>query len=278
VTDAERASQQVQTCYRHTDRKAGVRCQRCDRPICPSCMRQASVGFHCPECTKTGAQRVYTPRTLQRAPLITQVLIGINVAVFLLAMASPGGELLRSGGQVYADYSLFGPLVAAGEWYRLITSGFLHAGLIHLAFNMVALWSLGAMLEQAMGRLHYALTYFAALAAGSFGVIVLSPNSPTVGASGAVFGLMGAALVAYRARGIDPFRTGLGSVLMINLLITFTVRGISIGGHIGGLLGGMACGYVLEIVARRQRWPGWLGPTVVGVFGAACFAASIAIA
>jgi membrane associated rhomboid family serine protease len=277
MTSAEQASSQVQTCYRHADRRAGVRCQRCDRPICPSCMHQASVGFHCPECTRSGTQRVYTARTLRRAPVVTQVLVGLNVVVFAYGIAQ-GGELLRSGGELFRDGALFGPLVAAGEWYRLVSGGFLHAGLIHLAFNMVALWSLGAMLELAMGRLNYALTYGASLMAGSFGVMLLDPNSPTVGASGAVFGLMGAAIIAYRARGVDPIRTGLGSVLMVNLLITFTVPNISIGGHIGGLLGGMACAYALEVVAPRQRWPSWLGPTVVVAFGVALFFASIAIA
>jgi membrane associated rhomboid family serine protease len=269
----------MQTCYRHPDRKAGVRCQRCERLICPNCMHQASVGFHCPECTKGSGQKVYNARTLRTSPVVTQILIGINVAVFIVGL---GGT---SGNRLVSDYGLIGSTpfapglgVAAGEWYRLITGGFLHANLLHIGFNMFALWNLGQLLEPALGRLRFGLVYFAALLAGSLGVMILSPDQLTVGASGAVFGLMGATLAAYRARGIDPFRSSVGTVVMLNLLITFLIPGISIGGHIGGLIGGFICGYILEEAAPKAKLPPALANGLVALIGLACFGAAIAIA
>src|SRR4051794_38101046 len=144
----------IQTCYRHPDRRAGVTCQRCNRPICPQCMSQASVGFHCPECSKHGQQRVYTARTILRgaAPLVTQVLIGINVLVFLAGLGKTSGDAFSGSNSLIDDYGLLGSAVqihrgvlslvgvAHGEWWRVVTGGFLHAGLLHIGMNMFALW------------------------------------------------------------------------------------------------------------------------------------------
>jgi membrane associated rhomboid family serine protease len=143
--------------------------------------------------------------------------------------------------------------VAHGEWYRLITGGFLHANILHLGMNMFALWILGSQLEAAVGRLRFALVYGSALLAGSFGVMLLSPHDPTVGASGAIFGLLGLALAAQRSQGINIWQSGLGGILLINLAFTFGIRGISIGGHIGGLVGGYLCGVVLYELGPRLR-------------------------
>ena len=204
----------IQTCYRHPDRRAGVTCQRCDRPICPECMTQASVGFHCPECSKRGKQRVYTARTIMGGsrPIVTQALIGINVAVFVLGLGRGSGDLFSGSNSLINDYGLLGsafirhtdgtiaPIgVAQGEWYRLVTGGFLHAGLLHVGLNMFALWILGSQLEAAVGRLRFGVIYGAALLSGSLGVMILSPHEPTVGASGAIFGLLGLALAAQRS-------------------------------------------------------------------------------
>jgi membrane associated rhomboid family serine protease len=252
-------STQIQTCYRHADRRAGVICQRCDRPICPDCMRQASVGFHCPECTKAGAQKVLRPGQLVTRPVITQALIAVNVAVFVYGMATGENQLIFDGG-------LFGPLVAAGEWYRIVTSGFLHAGLLHVGFNMFILYQLGMLLEPALGRVRFGLVYAVALLSGSLGVLLLSPTSLTVGASGAVFGLMGASVATMRARGIDPFSTGLGGMIVINLIITFTLSSyISVGGHVGGLIGGFLAGWVCADVGPRYLKDGGL---IIGVLSA----------
>ncbi|MEZ5257454.1 MAG: rhomboid family intramembrane serine protease [Ilumatobacteraceae bacterium] len=156
----------------------------------------------------------------------------------------------------------------AREWYwRLVTSGFIHFGLIHLGFNMFALWSLGQLLEPITGRLEFALLYLASLLAGSAGVMLLDKNGITGGASGAVFGLFAAAAVALRQRGINPFRTSIGTVLLLNLLLTFTVPGISIGGHLGGLIGGAICGIVVFAPAQRRPPAAvvYLVPVLVGL-------------
>jgi membrane associated rhomboid family serine protease len=258
---------ELTACYRHADRRAGVACQRCGRPICPSCMVPASVGFHCPACLQGHGGRVHRPRDLQVTPTVTYALIGLNAAVFVadVALAS-GAGLWGAGTSSLADAgllvgaaregrTLYG--VAFGDWWRIFTGGFLHAGLLHLGMNMLVLWLLGSQLEPALGRLRFLALYVTALLAGSFGVLLVSPTSPTVGASGAVFGLMGAAVAAQRASGIDPWRSGLGGLVLINVMITFLVPGISIGGHLGGLVGGLVAGYLIFQLDRRTSspWP-----------------------
>jgi membrane associated rhomboid family serine protease len=248
----------VQTCYRHPDRRAGVRCQRCDRPICPECMHQASVGFQCPECVHSGRQKVVRgiPRTVGR-PWLTIALVAVNVVIFIAGI----GAGMETRNSVIVDGGLIGSLfnpstgeyigVAHGEWYRIFTSGFLHANLIHVAFNCFLAYQLGSLLEPALGRLRFGLVYLVSLLSGAFGVLLVSPDQLTVGASGAVFGLMGAAFVAMRSRGIDPFSTGIGGLIMINLVLTFAIPGISIGGHIGGLVGGAAAGWLFTDAGPR---------------------------
>lgn len=261
------------TCYRHPDRRAGVRCQRCDRPICPHCMNAASVGFHCPECVRTGRQKVLTSAHWVTRPVVTRVIIGLCLAGGALELALAGfrpspGELVDIG-------ALYGPSVdVRGEWWRIVTVGFLHANALHLGLNMVALWFLGSMLEPAVGRTRFVAIYVVALLAGSFGVLLLDPLAPTVGASGAVFGLMGAAVAGQRARGIDPWQSGIGGLLLVNLLFTFAVPGISIGGHLGGLAGGLVAGWVL--LDAGARWANKAAPLVVcAMIAAACVAGSL---
>ena len=212
-------------------------------------------------------------------PWLTQVLIGINVAVFLLGLGlstSPGfGDVAVRGG-------LYGPEVADGEWWRLITSGFLHANVMHLAFNMIALWILGSQLESAMGRARYAIVYFGSLLGGALGALLLNPFSFTVGASGAIFGLMGAAAALHVRRGISLWATGIGGLLAINLFITFFVPGISIGGHLGGLAVGFATGFVIAAApagSPRAAWAlaGGLALAVV-LFGAGIVLAGVVTA
>jgi membrane associated rhomboid family serine protease len=243
-----------QRCYRHPDRRGGVICQRCDRPICPDCMHQASVGFHCPECTKASGQRVVTAGQLRGGAgglLVTNLLIAANVAVFVAGLG--GG--LETKSSVIFDGGLAGPLVASGEWWRIFSSGFLHANLIHIGFNCLVLYQLGQLVEPVLGRVRFAAAYVCSMVAGSFGVLVLDPNAFTVGASGAVFGMMGVAVALMRQRGINPFQTSLGGTIMLNLLLTFSIRGISIGGHVGGLLGGLVAGWLLTELGERARSP-----------------------
>lgn len=281
----------VSTCYRHPDQPAGVICQRCDRPICPRCMHQASVGFHCPECTKAGKQQVYQGiGSLRTKPVLTQVLIGVNVAVFLLGVALSGsGAFGGDSGDLHIDYGLIakfhqGPFVipgygvGEGQWYRMVTSGFLHYGVIHLLMNMYALWILGAAVEQLGGRARFGAIYGASLIGGSLGALVLSPGSLTAGASGAIFGLMGAILLAHRAQGI-PFRNSpLLPVLVINALFTLGIPGISIGGHGGGFLAGAAAGWILLDYGSRRDIEKWVPYALCGVLVAACLVTGVVFA
>jgi membrane associated rhomboid family serine protease len=239
------------TCYRHPNRETGVSCSSCGRPICPDCMTPTPVGMRCPECSRQKT-KVRTAVTLTSDPQLTYALIAINVIAWM-AMLATGAPLNGVGGTVYQHGALYGPLVADGEWWRIVTAGFLHAGIIHIAFNMYFLYFLGMILEPMIGRMRFGLIYAVSLVGGSFGALLLTPNTPTVGASGAVFGLMGAAILAMRARGIDPMQSGLGVTLLLNLGITFLIPGISKGGHIGGLAAGLIVGYLLFEVADRSR-------------------------
>ena len=250
---ASKTSDVATTCYRHPSRETGVSCSSCGRPICTDCMTSTSVGMRCPECAKQKT-KVRTVATLTGTPQLTYALIAINVAVFI-ATAAAGGGTSGTSGTVYQNGALFGPLVADGEWWRIITAGFLHAGLLHIAFNMYFLYFLGTLLEPAIGKLRFGIIYFVSMIGGSFGALLLSPDAVTVGASGAVFGSMGAAILALRARGIDPMQSGLGITLLLNLGITFVIPGISIGGHLGGLFAGGLIGYLMFEVAERRGLP-----------------------
>ena len=237
------------TCYRHSDRETGVACSNCERPICPDCMTTTPVGMRCPECSKQKT-KVHTAATLSRTPHLAFALIAINVVAYLL---TSGAGFSGRSGSVFTNGVLFGPSVADGDYWRLITSGFLHAGLLHLAFNMYFLYFLGTLLEPSIGKLRFGIIFLVSLFGGSFGALLFSPNAFTVGASGAVFGLLGAGILAMRARGIDPMQSGLGVTLVLNLGITFLIPGISIGGHVGGLLAGGIVGYLMFEVAERRR-------------------------
>lgn len=234
-------------------------------------MHQASVGFHCPECTRAGAQHVVRGPQIRQmarrgATVVTNVIIGINLAVFVAGVGSglrTRNEFIGYGGLIGEGRILDGlPIrpgfpvgdlagVAHGEWWRLVSSGFLHANLIHVGMNCFILYQLGQLLEPAFGRLRFGLVYLVAMLSGAFAVLILDPTSFTVGASGAVFGLMGAAVAIMRSRGINVFDTGLGGLLVLNLIITFTIPGISVGGHVGGLIGGFLAGWILTDLGPR---------------------------
>jgi len=224
------------TCYRHPSRETGVSCSNCGRPICPDCMTPTPVGMRCPECARQRT-KVHTMRSLQGGTTVTVALIAINVVAFLASGAfAPGGT---GGNRIFLHGALYGPSISHDhEYWRLVTGGFLHAGIIHIGFNMYLLYVLGQMLEPAIGSVRFGAIYVVSLLAGSCGALLVEPKSLTVGASGAVFGLMGAAFVELRARGVDPFQTGIGALILINLAFSFVVSNISIGGHIGGLIGG----------------------------------------
>jgi membrane associated rhomboid family serine protease len=248
------------TCFRHPGREAWRRCTRCGRPACSECLVQAQVGSHCVECAKHARPDARTRArywTARQPTLVTYSLIALNLAVFAwVAFQDPDSLTSDRLTQGQADLVLFKPLLAQGEWYRLVTAGFVHFGIIHIALNMWLLFQLGQLLEPAIGRVRFALLYFAALLAGSAGALIMQPNEFHGGASGAVFGLMGAAFVGLRHRGVNPLSTGLGTVLVLNLIFTFTIPGISIGGHIGGIIGGAVAGWVV-LAPNYKRIPLW---------------------
>lgn len=270
----------AQTCYRHPDRETGVSCSSCGRPICPECMTPTPVGMRCPECsrqrTKVVRNPTGTPGQFSAYP-VTVALIAINVIVYLVEIAGGGGGLNNPSAKIVLDYGLYGPFVTEGEWYRLVTSGFLHGSLFpHLFFNMLLLFFLGRLLEPALGSVRFLAIYMTSLLAGSFGALLLSPNSLTYGASGAVFGIFGAAFVLARRRGLDALAGQIGFLIVINLVISFSDPEISIGAHIGGLVGGLVC--IAGVVAgergmlgsaRREAELLWmLAVAVISVVGA----------
>ena len=255
-------------CYRHPDREGGVRCQRCHRAICPDCMVQASVGFQCPGCVRSGAKAAPRPlRTIQREPYVTWAIIAACALVFLPSLTGGSGLAGRGDASAATDLALNAPAVAAGEWWRLFTSGFVHYGLLHIGFNMFILFQLGRLLEPALGRVRFAALYATALLGGSCGALLLDPGALTAGASGAVFGLMGAAVLGLWRRGIDPFKTGLGGLLVINLLLTFVIPGISVGGHVGGLVAGTVAGGAMFVTegSVRDRAVGTAAVVALGI-------------
>jgi membrane associated rhomboid family serine protease len=180
--------------------------------------------------------------------VVTKALVAINVVVYLIT-AAQGGGLNAPGGRLFTDWVLYGPAVANGDWWRLFTSAFLHASLIHIGFNMYFLWFVGSAVEQAMGRGRFILIYVVSALAGSAGALVFTPTTPTVGASGALFGLLGAALILERQRNYVLGGSAM-ALIVINLILSFTLSNISVGGHIGGLIGGILCTLVLSKFGR----------------------------
>jgi membrane associated rhomboid family serine protease len=262
-------------CYRHPRVETAVTCSDCGRPICPDCMIFGPVGIRCPDCSGQRTVAAKTARRVRRAGerapvgIVTTSLVAVNVLVFLAQIAS-SGDWQTTSGRVFEEGALYGPLVADGEWYRLITATFLHAGPIHLLFNMLALWWFGRNLEYVLGPGRYLGVYFASALAGSAGALLLTPDAPTVGASGAVFGILGAGLVLERSR-IYVFGGSALAIVVINLILTFSISSISIGGHLGGLFGGIACMLLLQRFGRsaplasREGLPAILSLVGVGL-------------
>ncbi|MFC5633972.1 rhomboid family intramembrane serine protease [Streptomyces bullii] len=254
----------VPVCYRHPDRETGIRCTRCERPICPECMVNASVGFQCPSCVRGGsgtghAPGASRPRTLAGGTiaadphLVTKILLGINLAVFVAVQAWPSllNHLVLVGAWPPGP---FGPTlgVAEGEWYRLVTAMFTHEAIWHIAFNMLSLWWLGGPLEEALGRARYLALYFVSGLAGSaLTYLLAAPGTASLGASGAIFGLFGATGVLMRRRNYDL--RPIIALLVINLIITFGWSSIAWQAHIGGLVAGVVIGYAMVHAPRERR-------------------------
>ncbi|HEX7083527.1 MAG TPA: rhomboid family intramembrane serine protease [Gaiellaceae bacterium] len=270
-------------CYRHPDRETGLSCSECERPICYECMTPAPVGLRCPEHSgkpqgvrkvTRPAQRTVTGVGSRRLNGATMALIAINIAVYLAELAAGGsvdgtrnwifnhGALFADGVytqgsvgtipehvNVPAQFHLIG--VAHGEWWRLLTSAFLHFGPFHLLINMYSLYFAGTLLEHVIGRWRFVLLYLASGIAGAAGALWLSPDSVTAGASGAIFGILGALFVLERSRHIA---TGgqVAGLIVLNLVFTFAVSNISVGGHLGGLVAGVI---LMWLLLRTRRSP-----------------------
>ncbi|CAM5512878.1 rhomboid family intramembrane serine protease [Streptomyces chartreusis] len=257
-------AQSLPGCYRHPDRETGIRCTRCERPICPECMVSASVGFQCPDCVRGGsgtghAPSAAQPRTIAGGTiaadprLLTKILIGINLAVFIAVQTSDRllSDLVLVGTWPPAPFS---PTqgVAEGEWWRLVTSMFTHEAIWHIAFNMLSLWWLGGPLEAALGRVRYLALYFCSGLAGSALTYLLAgPSSASLGASGAIFGLFGATAVLMRRLQYDM--RPIIALLVINLIFTFGWGNIAWQAHIGGLVAGVVIGYAMVHAPRERR-------------------------
>lgn len=255
----------AEVCYRHPNRETNVSCSRCGRPICPECMHDSPVGMRCPECAGQRTRARALPTRRAGTPYGTYGLIALNVIVFIAELGGGGGAAtLEGGGRLVADGGLLGPAISdGGEWYRIVTSGFLHAGPLHLFLNMFVLYILGTLLEEGIGTARMLGIYFVSLLAGSFGALLLDPNELTVGASGAVYGIMAATFLVARQRGVEQLASQVGLWVILNLAFTFAVPGISIGGHIGGLLGGAAAAAV--IIAGERRGRGAVGLEALGL-------------
>jgi membrane associated rhomboid family serine protease len=277
-------------CYRHPDRETYVSCSECGRGICPDCMSYGPVGIRCPDHATTGGKTSAprqaarnTVRTLSmRGPIVTQTLIGLNVALFVLELAT-GGQLNGTGSWIYEQGVLVSTAVdssgqvvgvSEGEWWRLVTATFLHYGPLHLGMNMLVLWFIGPPLEEYFGHSRYLLVYLVSGLAGSAGALIWSPDALTVGASGAIWGIMGAALVL-EARRIWVFGGQAMGLVIINLAITFFIPGISIGGHIGGLVGGGLCALAFSSF-RRTPAIATISMVAVGVVSVGLSVAQVA--
>jgi membrane associated rhomboid family serine protease len=267
---------QVPTCYRHPGRETYVSCTRCERPICPDCMRDAAVGHQCPECVREGNRTVRQARTVfggrvATRPVVTYTLVAINIVAYVLELASPKfvddfemlGQLKTQFGQVIPGYG-----VADGEWYRLITAAFLHVplsqgtfGITHILFNMWALWVLGPQLEQVLGRLRFTVLYFLSALGGNVLLFLVDPGQPALGASGAIFGLFAAFFVVGRRLGMDT--RGIAFLILINLMFTFTFSGISWEGHVGGLITGAILAVAFAYAPRNRQQAVQVGASAI---------------
>src|SRR5215510_14294309 len=262
-------------CYRHPDRETGVSCSECGRGICPDCMVFAPVGIRCPDHAgrargaarvTTGARRAAYEGT---GALVTKVLIALNVLVFLANLAQ-GSSLGQTSGSLFEKGALFISVpffpggLADGEWWRLLTAAFLHGSLIHLGLNMLVLWFIGAPVEQAIGHGRFLALYIVSGLAGSAGALLFDPHAVTVGASGAIFGILGAALVL-EVQGSLVLGGQAFGLIVVNLVLTFAVPNISIGGHLGGLAGGALSMLALSRFGRTHAIYG--RPGLIGVLG-----------
>lgn len=257
-------------CWWHPSRPTGLTCVRCGRPACPDCLREASVGYQCLDCVQAGRREQnvqrYTPRTvagaqLSHRPVVTPVLIGLNVVAYVLTAAQAGSLTGNETARFFGDGVLWPPAIAGhGEWWRLLASGFLHYGPIHLAVNMLALWILGRDMEILLGRVRFAALYLVSLLGGAVSVYAFDAvDRGTAGASGAIYGLLGGMLIAVIRLRLNP-AYAIGTIVL-NLVLTVSIPGISLLGHLGGLVvGALVTAAMVYAPAKGRRY--WQGGAV----------------
>ncbi|MDG3009891.1 rhomboid family intramembrane serine protease [Rhodococcus sp. D2-41] len=258
-------------CYRHPDRPTGLSCARCGRPACPECLREASVGFHCVDCIATDQRSHATARTVSGAPMptagthtpprpvITYLLIAVNTAIFLATAAQAGSLLNNQHSKLFIDLALYPPAVVLGDYWRLIGSGFLHYGPLHLLVNMYALYIVGRDCELVLGKARYAAVYAVSLIGGSATVMFGPLNAVTAGASGAIFGIFGCVLIILLRLRRSP--TAILAIIVINVIISVTLPGISWLGHLGGLAAGTIATAGLLFAPKVLQFVGVHQPT-----------------
>jgi len=242
----------VAACVRHPDRATRLACSRCGRPACPDCLREASVGYQCVDCVAAAVPTRAPRRAVGTRPVVVPTLVALNLAVFAWTAVQARSLLDNADAPLFRAWALVPDAVAEGEWWRLITAGFLHIGPLHIAFNMFALWVLGRDLEIVLGRGQFLALYMVSLLGGSTAVVLFAdPEQYVAGASGAVFGLMsGLFLVLLRLR--RPYGQVVG-LIVLNLVITQVVPGISMAGHVGGLVVGGVAAAALVFAPPRRR-------------------------
>jgi membrane associated rhomboid family serine protease len=278
------------TCYRHPDRETRVSCSECGRGICPDCMVFAPVGIRCPDHAASGPKPARAAARARRMTLegaggiVTKTFIAVNVGIYLVQLAA-GAGLRANTGWIFDNFALIPRQalldgdtlvqgVAGGDWWRLFTAAFLHYGPLHLGLNMLALYWFGPPLEEVLGRVRFALLYLVSGLAGSAGALIASPDSITVGASGAIFGMFGAAFVLER-QGVAVFGGAALTIIAVNLVFTLFIPGVSIGGHLGGLAGGAIGMLAMSAFGRshpvygRAGTVGLLGLVAVGAISVA---------
>lgn len=297
-TTEEAEAEMVFTCYRHRERETGVFCVRCDRPICHECMVSAAVGFQCVECVDQAArgQRQWVGAGA-RTP-VTQALILANAAIFVAVLLITGNFSIFSGSitSVHADFALLaaavdldgswyfrGELRGGGEWWRIVTSGFLHYGVLHLGMNMFILLLIGRLLEPTLGGLRFGLLYAVGLLGGSLGALLVEPGGLTAGASGAVFGIAAAVVVAERSGASRWGNSGMLGLLILNIVLGFLIPNVSVGGHLGGMIAGGAAAVLiwrgpLRDAAQRADWMRFAPDAVMAALGAGLAVLAIYVA
>jgi membrane associated rhomboid family serine protease len=254
------------TCPRHPDRETGLRCVRCDRPTCPECLREAPVGYQCVDCVGAARRTVRRPVTVAGAkvnsrPTVVPLLIAANLLIFGITVAQAGSLQENQLSPLFEQWNLWPPVVASGEWWRLLTSGFLHFGPIHILLNMVALWVIGRDLEIVLGQLRFIAVYLVSLLGGGVAVFMFgSEEGAVAGASGAVFGLMGGLAVAVIRLRLNA--TPAIGVIALNIVISFALPNISWLGHLGGLVVGAIATAGMVYPPARLRMPVQVGTLV----------------